>query len=496
MNPSSFTAVLNPEAQPSARPTPGVPLYVDLDGTLTYSDLLFESFLLLVKRNPLYIFMCFVWLFRGPAHLKAELARRVELDVACLPYNESLVQFLRAEHEKGRRIVLASASNAYLVQAVAEHFSFFDTWLASDASSNRKGLAKLEAIRADAKGAGFAYAGNGHVDVSIWKEAQEIIVVNADAAVVSRASKLQTPKLIVPARKGGVRVLAKALRLHQWAKNGLLFVPLLASHSMDLNEWLSVALAFIAFGLCASSTYIVNDLLDLAADRQHPRKRMRPFASGMLSIPAGAALILICMPLSIMLAWHVSPLFFAMVLFYTVLTLAYSLVLKRITFIDVLVLAFLYTYRVIAGGVASDNPVSNWLLAVSLFMFLSLALVKRCAELEDMIGSGKAEVAGRGYRTTDLTYLMSMGISSGFMATMVLALYIDAQADGTLYPYYELLWLTVPVLLYWMMRLWLKTSRGEMRDDPLQFALTDRPSWCTGILIGCIALAATLGPAL
>ena len=472
-----------------------LPLYVDLDGSLTYADLLFESFLLLVRQNPLYILSCLVWLMHGKARLKAEIARRVEVDVTVLPYNEPLLAFLREERARGRRIVLASASNHLLVRQVAEHLDLFDGWLGSDERDNLKAQAKLKAIRAQVGEGGFAYAGNGDVDLVIWAEADEVIVVNARSGVAEKAGLLKKPALVIDPPARGLRLYAKALRLHQWAKNALLFVPLLAAHTRDPNQWLAVLVAFVAFGLCASSTYIINDLLDLPSDRQHPRKRFRPFASGLLGIPVGFALVALCLPLSLILASLVSPLFLGMVVFYSVLTLGYSMVLKRVTFVDVLVLAFLYTYRVLAGGVAADIVVSNWLLAVSMFMFLSLAFVKRCAELEGMSQSGRTEMAGRGYRPTDLPYLMAMGISSGFMATMVLALYIDSQAGGAMYPRAEFLWLMLPVLLYWIMRLWLKTARMEIHDDPLQFALTDPPSWVSGLLIGAIAVVASFGGA-
>lgn len=467
------------------------PLYVDLDGSLTYADLLFESTLVLIKRNPLYVFMCFVWLLRGIAHAKAEIAKRADLDASLLPYNEAFLSFLQQQRATGRRLVLASASNGKLVQRVADHLGVFDAWIASDESINLKSHNKLKAIEKDAAGRGFAYAANGAVDLPIWSKADEVIVVNAPAALVAKAAQIRPPSLVIPPRRVSLVIIAKALRLHQWAKNALLFVPLLAAHSADPAQWRDVLLGFIAFGMCASATYIINDLLDLSSDRQHPRKRRRPFAAALLSIPFGAALVASLLPLSLWLAFLLSPRFLSVLVLYIVVTLAYSLRLKQVTFVDVLVLASLYTYRVLAGGIAGNVLVSNWLLAISLFMFLSLALVKRCAELESIGDAGRESLVGRGYRSSDLPYLISMGISSGFVAMMVLALYIDSQSDGVMYPHYELLWLTLPVMLYWIMRLWLKTSRMEIHDDPLQFAITDPASWLVAAIVGCIALAAS-----
>lgn len=467
------------------------PLYVDLDGTLTYTDLLFESVLLLIKRNPLYIFLCVVWLLQGRGYMKAQIARRIRLDVALLPYNDELLAYLKQQHAAGRRLVLASASDRHLVQMVADHLGIFSAVMGSDVTTNLKSAAKLAEIEKDAGVAGFAYAGNSSADLAVWSRATEVIVVNAPASIVAQAQRMKTPALIIASRPFKLRLVLKALRLHQWAKNALLFVPLLAAHELNSEPWLSTLLAFVAFGMCASATYIVNDLFDLASDRAHPRKRTRPFAAATLTIPFGIVLIAVLLPLSLWLAAVISPVYLGLMLLYIVVTLLYSARLKQVAIVDVLVLASLYTHRILAGGVVSDVLISNWLLAVSLFMFLSLALVKRCAELEFMSGDGHVSLAGRGYRTSDLSYLISMGIASGFVAVMLLALYIDSQVGGEMYPHAEWLWLILPVVLFWIMRLWLKISRMEIHDDPLLFAITDRASWAVAIIIGSIALAAS-----
>lgn len=476
---------------PGAQASP-LPLYVDLDGTLTYTDLLFESVLLLIKRNALYIFMCAFWLTRGRGYLKAQIARRIDLDVTLLPYNNHVLTYLQQQHQAGRRLILASASDCTLVQRVADHLGIFSGVLGSDESTNLKSGNKLRAIQRDAGLGGFAYAGNSVADLPVWNKASEIIVVNASHMVATQAQKMRAPTLVIEPRPFRMRMIVKALRLHQWAKNALLFVPLMAGHDLALQNWLTTLLAFIAFGMCASATYIINDLFDLASDRAHPRKQLRPFASAALSIQFGIVLVLILLPVSLGLAEVISPAFFGMMVLYIVVTLLYSARLKQTAIVDVLILASLYTHRVLAGGIVSDVVVSNWLLAVSLFVFLSLALVKRCAELEFMSGDGNVSLAGRGYRSTDLPYLISMGIASGFVAVMLLALYVNSQVGGAMYPHAELLWLILPVTLYWIMRLWLKISRMEIHDDPLMFAITDPASWVTVILIGLLALGAAI----
>ena len=469
-----------------------LPLYVDLDGTLIHTDLLFESVLLLIKRNPLYLFALPLWLARGRGYLKAQIAQRVRLNVALLPYNADVLAWLRSQRAAGRRLILASASDRSLVRQVADHLGLFDAVLGSDGQTNLKARSKLQAIVQDAGGQGFAYAGNGRADLPIWAEAEEVIVANASRAVARQAAHICTPALLIAPRPFRFGAVIRALRLHQWAKNLLLFVPLLAGHEADPPRWLATLIAFVAFGMCASATYVINDLFDLASDRAHPRKQRRPFASAALSIPFGLLLVAILLPLSLLLAAALAPAFLGMLLLYVVVTLLYSARLKQIAIVDVLVLASLYTHRVLAGGIVSAVMVSNWLLAISLFIFLSLALVKRCAELEFMGGDGNVALAGRGYRSSDLPYLISMGLASGFVAVMLLALYVDSQIGNAMYPHVELLWLTLPVALFWIMRLWLKTSRMEIQDDPLLFAITDRASWIVAIVIVCIAAAAAV----
>lgn len=468
------------------------PLYVDLDGTVTYTDMLLESALELLKRNPLNLFRLLLWLFAGRARLKAEIAARTHLDVASLPYNEKLLERLQAEKAAGRRLVLASASDRKWVDAVARHLKLFDAVIASDGINNLKAGGKRRAIENDANGQAWAYAGNSRDDVAVWAGAREVWVVNARPALARQALRAFPDATRLDGPRVTWRTFAKALRLHQWAKNALLFLPLLAAHSTDVSAWFEVLTGFVIFGLCASATYVINDLWDLRSDRLHPRKRARPFASGALSILTGIGLVAVLLPFSVAAAWFLSPAFAGLVALYVFITLAYSFRLKRIPLVDVLTLAILYTHRIFAGGVLAGLEVTHWLLAVSLFMFLSLALVKRCTELEWMREMGKAGAAGRGYRSSDLPYLVGMGIASGFSAILVLALYIESQRDSVAYPSAGALWFVLPVLMYWIMRLWIKTSRMEINDDPLLFAVKDPSSWGVGILTTLIAIASTL----
>lgn len=459
------------------RAEPPLPLAVDLDGTLVLSDTLHESILALLRGNPLLLFVMPFWLLGGKARFKREIARRLVPDPASLPYNEPLLAWLR-EQRPGRKLILASAADAGIVNAVADHLQLFDEVLASDGERNVAGEAKSQALVQRFGEGGFDYAGNSRVDIEVWRHARASIVVNASASTRHQAQALGNVAQEFPSRPGGIRGWARALRLHQWVKNLLVFVPLLSAHLwFDQTAATNTLIAFIAFSLCASSVYLLNDLMDLPSDREHPRKRHRPFASGLLPLAGGVALI----PFLLIAAFALSLLLperFSLVLAgYFALTLAYTFVLKRIEIVDVVVLACLYTARIIAGAVAIPVAASFWLLAFTMFLFLSLALVKRYAELVLMRDRRQSAAAGRGYQIDDLPLIGALGVASGYLSVLVLALYVNSGTDATgLYGHPKLLWLLCPLLLYWISRAWMLTHRGRMHDDPLLFAVRDRIS--------------------
>lgn len=467
------------------------PLYVDLDGTLIRSDLLHESLLALCKRDPAFLLRLPLWLRAGRAQFKRRIAEQVDIDVTTLPYSESFLRFLREQAGSGRRLVLATASDEKFARQVASHVGLFDATIASDGRVNMSGVRKAEAIQADAAGQPFEYAGNSHKDVPIWKQSTGAILVNPEPGV-ERAMGGEV-RIVETFRDGSFRIrrLFDAMRPHQWAKNLLLLVPLLMSHRFgDLQAWVNVLHGFIAFCLCASSVYVLNDLFDLTADRHHPRKRQRPFAAGDLAVSHGLVAVVALVVASTLTAALLSMAFVGVLLAYLVITLAYSYKLKHYVLIDVLVLAALFTTRVIAGGVAVSAMPSFWLLAFCVFIFTSLALVKRYSELVTMDREGRDSVSGRDYRVSDSMPLMAMGIASGYVAVLVVTLYISSSAVTALYRRPEVLWLLCPVLMYWVSRLWLKTHRGEMHDDPLVFALKDRASRLLGVVSLVVLLAA------
>jgi 4-hydroxybenzoate polyprenyltransferase/phosphoserine phosphatase len=468
------------------------PLCVDLDGTLIRTDTLLESMLRLVKLRPLQAMRMPIWLLRGRAHFKRELAIQAPLDVTRLPYDARLVEFLRAERVAGRTLVLVSAADESIVRRVADHVGLFDDVLGSDGATNLKGAHKGALLRERFRSRGYDYAGNDASDLKVWQDAHSAILVNASARVMRRA---KAPIARVFERdRVGVRVLAKAMRVQHWVKNLLVFVPVMMAHELQNPRiMLAAVLAFLSFSLCASGIYLINDLLDLEADRQHPRKRNRPLASGALSLRAGMMLAPLLLLASIAVAWMLRGAFFATLLLYVALTVSYSVRIKEIAILDVVVLAGLYTIRVIAGSASTGVPTSPWLLAFSLFFFFSLALVKRYSELDALRQDPDGPKATRGYYASDREQVASFGSASGYLAVLVLALYINSDAVVALYREPILLWLICPLLLFWMSRVWLLAHRGQMHEDPVVFAIGDRASYVVGAAVALVLFVASTG---
>jgi len=470
-------------------------LVVDVDGTLIRTDLLQESVFAILRRNALYLFMLPVWLLKGRAHLKQMLADRVEMSAALLPYREDLLAYLRAEQAAGRRLLLATASNERFAMAIANHLGIFTDVMGSSSTENLKGARKLAHIQRKLGDEPFAYAGDSAADLPIWKTAVAAVLVDVPSSLRDQVAKLTQVVCEFEEQKNIAKALFKGMRPHQWLKNTLVFVPLVLAHKLDQSLYLQHSiLAFIAFCMCASSVYLLNDMLDLAADRQHPSKRFRPFAAGNLSIMHGVIAMVLLLVGSLFLAFFLPPLFLAMLVLYYLCTLAYSVWLKQAAVIDTLMLASLYTLRLIAGAAAIPVAPSFWLLAFSMFIFLSLALIKRYSELLVLASEGKGELIGRAYRTTDMESVAQSGIASGFLAVMVMAFYINSEAVVRQYARPEALWLLCPIMLYWVSRMWLHTRRGEMHDDPVVFAIKDVRTYGLGALVIFVMLVATYWP--
>lgn len=470
--------------------TSALPLVVDLDGTLTPTDTLYESLIQMAKQSPLSLMGLPLALFKGRAAFKEEIAAHADIDPALLPYRQDVLDYLRAEKARGRTIILATAAHVSIANKVAHHLGLFDQVLATGSGQNLKGVTKLQSIRAQV-GEAFAYAGDSTADIPIWKAASSAVLVSVDAKTTAEIKRSKTVEMEFPREHVGLRVWLRALRVHQWLKNLLLFVPLMTAFSLlDGDKFVTMCVAFLAFSFAASGTYILNDLWDLDNDRQHPRKRKRPFASAQLPIHHGLAVSAGGLGLAFVLSADVSSAFVWMLLLYVALTTAYSWVLKTYVLIDVLMLSLLYTLRILAGAVAVAIPASSWLLAFSVFVFLSLALVKRCAEMVSLKKSGEEFARGRDYRVGDLVVLWPMGVGAALSAVVVFGLFISAAETQARYASPQLLWLIAVGLIYWLGRLWVKTSRGEMHDDPVVYAIKDRGSLVAMILMLIVMMIA------
>lgn len=473
------------------------PLCVDCDGTLIATDLLYEAFFLLLKQYPIGLLFLPFWLLQGKVYLKERLAEHVVFDWSTLPYRQEIIEVINNARAEGRQTVLATASPTAWAEGIANHLACFDTVLATEQGINLSGQNKANHLVKLFGEKNFDYAGDATIDLAVWQHAAGAIVVSSNAKLIREfTAKVanNSPEInvqVIKPKKANLLVYLRALRVHQWLKNLLIIVPLLAAHQANmLQGLLHVTYAFFAFSLCASAVYVLNDLLDLESDRQHIRKRKRPFAA--CSIPLWQGMLMV--PALLVIAFSIAALlpkqFILVLAAYFVMTLAYSIRLKKQVIVDVMLLAGLYTMRIIAGAAATQITPSFWLLAFSMFIFLSLAMVKRYSELLITLQNNKQEAAGRGYTVTDLPVLMSIGVSSGIGSVLILALYLNNPETNKMYPNTMWLWLMPPILLYWVARMWMKTQRGQVDDDPVVFAARDWQSLVVLLLSACIFIAA------
>lgn len=467
------------------------PLCVDLDGTLVKSDTLVDSLLVLLRTHPALMLMLPARLLRGKAAFKAFVTKSVSLDIAQLPYNRELLLFLQQQHKEGRAIYLATGADVVLAHRVATHLGIFSGVLGSDGATNLTGNKKLDGLRSRLGQGAFDYIGNGSPDLPLLAHATEAMVANPSLALrIKLRARGIRPVREFQERSGTVKSVFRAMRPHQWAKNLLVLLPLLLAHKLKIEGLVSALLAFCCFSLTASATYIVNDLLDIETDRHHPQKRSRPFASGDLSAFTGAGIAAVLLLLALLGARLLPVAFYGWLLLYLAMTLAYSTYFKKIPVVDVLTLSGLYTLRLLAGSAATGTHISHWLGGFSVFLFFSLAVAKRFAELENLSATDSPPKNGRGYMLVDIPQLRSFGTSSAFAAVVIFAIYISGPDVIKLYRNPSLLWLIMPLMILWLCRVWLLASRGELHEDPVVFALTDRMSLLIGGAVAVVTILA------
>ncbi len=481
--------MIEQETAQAALRTESVPLCVDMDGTLLRTDTLFELALSFIRQRPASAWLVVVWALRGRPFLKSKLAEQIRLDPETLPYNDEVVSWLRLERRNGRRLLLVTGANRAVAEPVADFLCLFEAVISSGEDDNLTGARKGALLRERFGSGGFDYAGNAYPDLKVFRESRAAVLVNASDALIRETAKVCSVERIF--RRGAIPWMAvlRALRVYQWVKNLLVFVPVIASHNILNGPMLfRSTLMWLAFSLCTSSVYVMNDLMDLESDRRHPTKKHRPFASGVLPVQWAFALAPLLFLASLGIAARL-PLGTLLVLgAYCGLAMIYTTVLKRQVLIDVFALSLLYTCRIWAGHAATGIPLSPWLLSFAMFIFLSLAFSKRVSELTALDQSGRKQAAGRGYRVGDASQLTIFGVSSGFIASLVLSLYIDSSAVVRLYQRPIFLWALCPIVLYWICRMWMLAHRGELNEDPIWFTIRDPVTYWLG-LAGAAALA-------
>ena len=473
-------------------------LVVDLDDTLVRTDTLFEQFVALVFSNPLAALLLLTTLLKGRAAFKARLAELQPLDASSLPYHEPLLAFLHQQKAAGREIHLVTAAHHSTAEAVAAHCGVFDSAEGSNGGRNLKGLHKAERL-AERFPEGFAYAGDSSADLKVWAQAKGVILAGAAPHVARQARKLGKPMEAEFDRpQTGAKTWRRALRLHQWTKNILVFLPLLLSHRFtDLPSVALSVVAFLALGLTASATYLINDLSDLAADRRHATKRARPLASGELRIDHVLVAVPLLLATAAALALAVSPTLLGGLALYAVVTLSYTFRLKRRAILDVATLAALYAIRIFIGAAVIGTPQSAWLLTFSLFFFFSMSIAKRYAEIHNLAAvAGSQALPGRGYKTDDGPAVLALGAASSVASVLIVVTYLMEEAfPSNIYARPEWLWAAPFLLMIWVARLWLIAGRGELDEDPIAFAIHDRFSWkLAAPLVVAFFLAATAWP--
>lgn len=457
---------------------------MDLDGTLIKADLLEEAIFLYLKSKPWGVFQLASSLAKSRVELKHFLVNNVDLKVELLPYNKKVLDRIAAAKAAGFQIVLASASPIGFVKAIADHLGVFDRVIATE-DSNLKGFEKFSRLKGLYPNSEIQYLGDSNSDIPVWKGLGKAYVVNASRITKKRLIFSQIPfEIVDDSRKLNLKIIRRTFRYHQWAKNFLIFLPLLLSHTTDAELWKVAILAFVSFSLAASAIYVINDLFDLEADRRHRKKKERPLASGALGISQGITLFGVAFVLSLVLAILINPGFLLCLLVYFVANLAYTLRFKQVHSLDIIMLAGMYTIRIMAGSETSGIEVSQWLLGFSTFLFFGLAALKRFVEVSALLPNQKA--AGRGYFAEDKSVLAALGGGSSLMACLVLALYFNSPAVGELYTKPDLLWLILPIHMYWVSSIWILASRGKIDDDPVLHTIKSRTTYVLAAIVGAV----------
>lgn len=471
-----------------------IPLTTDLDGTLIHTDTLAESFMLMIKKKPLLFFLFPLWLLKGKYYLKAKILEHSNLKAESLPYNQDVIKFLEEEKAKGRKIYLFTASMQKIADKVQEHLGIFDAVYGSSDNVNLRSANKLSKLNQLFGEKNFDYIGDSGADIKVWQGSRKGYAVNPSKKIEKKIQELNNVEVISRRKKSTAKLIIKEIRVYQWVKNVLIFLPVLLAHKIpDFSTTVSLIIAFFSFSLMASFIYVINDIFDIAADRQHRKKKFRPIASGELSLFKSFIILPLLAILSLGLSIaFLSHYFTLLLLVYLIINITYSFYAKKIMVLDIIILSILYTIRLIGGGIVADVLISPWLLEFSIFIFLSLAAIKRFSELYNLKQLNKDSSARRGYRTEDIDLIRNIGVISGYISVLIIGLYLNSTEVITLYKRPQLLWIITPLLLYWITRLWMVANRGLMNEDPIIFTIRDKASYIIGLSVFLIAIGATI----
>ena len=467
------------------------PLCVDLDGTLLRGNSLYEYAWEFLRKAPWLFWKLPVWVLQGQAVLWRELIEHVEFSAANHAFEPAVLRFLEQEREQ-RPLILVTGAHQRVADLVAGHIGLFDAAYGTQSAGHLTGKNKADFLRQQYGNHGFDYLGDSTADIPVWQACRQVYMARPDRALTSVLSSSGiTPTIVGQPMTGKLRAAIRLLRPQQWSKNILIFVPLVLGHVFrEFAPWWNALLAFFSFCAASSAMYILNDLLDIHADRQHYRKQKRPIASGAISIPLALGIFGGCLAVAMVLSLAVGWPFAAITAAYVALVCLYSVQLKTRLTIDIVLLAAFYTLRIFAGSAATGIPISFWTMLSSLFFFYSLASLKRCSELSNLAHSGKQKAERRAYRVEDLPQLLAIGIACGLLTVVVIGLYINSPEVRLSYRKPDVLWLICPLLLAWISRIWTISGRGHLHEDPLSFAIKDKWSLVAGVAGLGILLAA------
>ena len=461
-------------------------LFVDLDKTLIKSDFLLESFVRYFSQNIFAPILCFgVLITKGKVGLKKFLSNKSQISIENLPYDQQVLDAIYQWKENcpQEKVILISATDQNIIEQIACHLKCFDAWYGTE-NENLKSEIKLKKIKDLTGDASFSYIGDSFADLVIWERAKKCYLVNPTKSLVKSVTKINDSIEIIVSKKSNLfSEIIKTIRVHQWVKNLLIFIPTILSLQPFVDLLGDLVSGFFAFSFIASAFYILNDLFDIENDRVHHSKKNRAFASGSLSINQGFFIFILLIAVAILISISLPQAFQLLLLLYAVATFTYSKYLKKLVIFDILTLSALYLLRVITGGALVELTISNWLLTFSVFFFLFLASVKRWVELDKL----NAEVVtGRGYQISDKSFIANLSYFSGLISILVICLYIESQQALTLYNQSKILWLTPIILLYWVLETLFKVERGQIDEDPVKYALKSKTSYMA--LIGFIII--------